>query len=241
MIERLSPNHDARPPGQEADLLLLHYTGMPSRAEALARLCDPAARVSAHYLIDEDGTVFRLVAEKRRAWHAGQACWAGERDINGCSIGIELANPGHEWGYRRFPDLQMEALIALAGDVLARHPIAPARVLGHSDVAPQRRQDPGELFDWARLVRAGIGLFPRDGLAVPGGVVLRAGSEGEEVNRWQQDLARYGYDVAVTGTYDAVTTSVAAAFQGHFHPSVVDGRADAETRAALADLLAQIG
>ena len=241
MIERLSPNHDARPPRQEVDLLLVHYTGMPSRDEALERLCDPAARVSAHFLIDEDGTVFRLVAEERRAWHAGEACWSGERDINGCSVGIELVNPGHEWGYRRFPDLQIEALIALAGDIVARHPIAPARVLGHSDVAPRRRQDPGELFDWARLVRAGIGLLPRDGLAVPEGVVLMAGSKGEEVTRWQQELARYGYDVAVTATYDAATTSAVAAFQGHFRPRVVDGRADAETRAALADLLVQIG
>ena len=241
MIERPSPNHDARPPGQEVDLLLLHYTGMPSRDEALARLCDPAARVSAHYLIDEDGSVFRLVAEERRAWHAGEACWSGERDINGCSIGIELVNPGHEWGYRPFPDLQMDALIALAGGIVARHPIAPARVLGHSDVAPHRRQDPGELFDWARLVRAGIGLLPRGGLAVADGAALMAGNEGEGVIRWQQDLARYGYDVAVTGTYDELTADVVAAFQGHFRPRLVDGQADGETRAALADLLAQIG
>lgn len=241
LIEYPSPNYDARPAGLGIDLLLLHYTGMPSKDEALDRLRDPAAQVSAHYLIDEDGVIHRLVAEECRAWHAGEAYWAGERDINGCSIGIELVNPGHEWGYRPFPGAQMEALIGLAGDILARHAVPPARVLAHADVAPRRRRDPGELFDWPRLARAGIGLWTRDGLAPLDEAVLAAGCEGEEVAHWQESLARFGYEVAATGVYDLPTVEVAGAFQRHFRPCLVDGRADGETRAALADLLAQIG
>ena len=124
------------------------------------RLCDPAAKVSAHYTIDEDGTVYAHVPEARRAWHAGVSFWAGESDINARSIGIELVNPGHEYGYRAFPEAQIAALIALCHGILARHPIPPARVLGHSDVAPARKEDPGELFPWARLAKAGIGLWP---------------------------------------------------------------------------------
>ncbi len=160
VVERPSPNHDARPDGQAVDILLLHYTGMKSAEAALARLCDPAAKVSAHYVIDEDGTLTRLVDEARRAWHAGVSSWAGDSGVNARSIGIELVNPGHEFGYRPFPAPQMAALTALARDILARHAIPPQRVLGHSDVAPTRKQDPGELFDWEALAAAGIGLWP---------------------------------------------------------------------------------
>ena len=159
-IERPSPNHDARPAGKPIDILLLHYTGMRDAEAALRRLTDPAAKVSSHYLIDEDGATYRLVDEGRRAWHAGVSYWGGERDINGVSIGIELVNPGHEFGYRPFPQPQMEALVELGRAILARHPIPPARVLGHSDVAPTRKTDPGELFDWRALAEAGIGLWP---------------------------------------------------------------------------------
>ena len=141
-------------------MLLVHYTGMPSAAEALARLCDAAAGVSAHYLIDEDGSLYALVDEARRAWHAGVAHWRGQDDINGCSIGIELINPGHEFGYRPFPDVQIQALIDLARDVLVRHNIPRPRVLGHSDVAPGRKRDPGELFDWLKLYTQGVGFWP---------------------------------------------------------------------------------
>ncbi|MDA0260985.1 MAG: N-acetylmuramoyl-L-alanine amidase, partial [Proteobacteria bacterium] len=146
-----SPNFDARPPDRKIDILLLHYTGMLSAEAALERLCDPGAKVSAHYVVDEDGQTFRLVDEVNRAWHAGQSSWAGESDINGRSIGIEIVNPGHEWGYRRFPDVQIAAVIELSARVLSRHPIPAARVLAHADVAPERRMDPGELFDWQRL------------------------------------------------------------------------------------------
>ena len=153
--------------GAAVDTLILHYTGMPSAAAALERLCDPAAAVSAHYLIDEDGSTTRLVPEERRAWHAGASIWAGRARLNDCSIGIELVNPGHEWGYRPFTEAQYASCIALCRAILERWPIPPHRVLAHSDVAPERKQDPGELFDWARLGAAGIGLWPPSGAGRP--------------------------------------------------------------------------
>lgn len=209
-------------------MLVLHYTGMQSAAAALARLCDPKAQVSAHYLVDEHGLAYHLVAEDRRAWHAGVAQWAGERDINSRSIGIELANPGHEHGYRDFPRAQIEALIPLARGILARHPIPPHRVLGHSDVAPARKTDPGELFPWARLAAQGIGLWP-DAVQPAEGAV--------DVARLQRDLAAFGYAIDPTGMDDAQTTLVVSAFQRHFRPARVTGAADAET-AALAEAMA---
>lgn len=231
MIERPSPNHGPRPPDAAIDLLLLHYTGMATCAAALARLSDPAAKVGAHYLIDEDGSVYRLVAEARRAWHAGVAGWAGEADVNGRSIGIELVNPGHEFGYRRFPEPQVAALIGLAGDILGRHPIPPARVLGHSDVAPARRRDPGELFPWPRLAVAGIGLWPE---ASP------AGDPDLEPASVQRRLARFGYAVDESGIRDRTTIKVVEAFQRHFRPARIDGRIDRETVARLDGLLALV-
>ena len=227
--DRPSPNHDARPSDQAVDILLLHYTGMRSAGEALERLCDPAAKVSAHYMIDEDGTVLRLVPEARRAWHAGVASWAGATDINARSIGIELVNPGHEFGYRAFPEPQMAALETLAQGILARHPIAPCRVLAHSDVAPMRKEDPGELFDWARLAKAGIGLWPGDAQIV--------GGMAEDIPRLQADLARYGYDVPRTGVFDPATRAAVVAFQRHFRPLLVDGVADLGTVMRLTELL----
>ena len=226
--DRPSPNHDARPGA--VDMLILHYTGMASAAAALDRLCSPEARVSAHYLIDEDGTVWRLVPEDRRAWHAGVSCWRGRRDINGASIGIELVNPGHDNGYRAFPDAQMAALEALGRDIIGRHPIPPRHVLGHSDVAPQRKIDPGELFDWRRLARAGIGLWP-DFTAPP---------PAADIAELQRQLAEIGYDTPLTGSVDAATTAVIAAFQRHFRPSLCDGTADPETRRRIAALAAAI-
>jgi N-acetylmuramoyl-L-alanine amidase len=192
---------------------------MTSAAAALDRLCDPAARVSAHYAIDEDGKVYAMVPEERRAWHAGVACWAGARDINARSIGIELINPGHEFGYRAFPAPQIDALIQLCGGILQRHAIAPWRVLGHSDVAPARKDDPGELFPWARLAAAEIGLWPMVG-EDPGAAAM------------PDLLARYGYDP------EAPLEKAVTAFQRHFRPSRVDGMADPETRALLSGLIA---
>ena len=169
-VDRPSPNHDDRG-GAVVDMLVIHYTGMASADAALARLCDPVAKVSAHYTIDEDGTVYAMVPEARRAWHAGASCWAGARDINARSIGIELVNPGHEFGYRAFAPAQIAALITLCQGIVTRHAIPAWRVLGHSDVAPMRKDDPGELFPWETLAKAGIGLWPVPG-EDPG--VLRA-------------------------------------------------------------------
>ncbi len=162
IVDRPSANFDARPEGAAVDILVVHYTGMETAEAALDRLMDPAAKVSAHYLIDEDGTLYRLVEEDRRAWHAGVASWRGATDVNARSIGIELVNPGHEFGYRPFPEAQTGALIDLAADIVARHRIPARNVVGHADVAPRRKMDPGELFDWPRLAAAGIGLWPEE-------------------------------------------------------------------------------
>jgi N-acetylmuramoyl-L-alanine amidase len=225
--ERWSPNFDDRPPGCAVDTLILHYTGMPTAAAALQRLRDPAAKVSAHYLIDEDGSVVHLVSEERRAWHAGVSEWQGRACLNDCSIGIELVNPGHEWGYRPFTEAQYDACIALCRAILARWPIPPGRVLAHSDVAPARKQDPGELFDWPRLAAAGIGLWRQ-----PGAGAARS------VNQLQSELARLGYRVAPSGRLDEPTRLVVAAFQRHFRPARVDGHPDRATLACLDGLLA---
>jgi N-acetylmuramoyl-L-alanine amidase len=215
VIGLTSPNFDDRPPGRTVDMLVLHYTGMPSRNDALARLCDPAAEVSAHYLIDENGTCYRLVAEEKRAWHAGRAAWRGQTDINARSIGIELVNPGHEFGYRPFPDRQMAALATLARGILARHPIPARNVVGHADIAPRRKEDPGELFDWRTLARQGIGLWPA---AVP---------TAPDVD-WRQALAHIGYDLGAAGDAEAARLALVA-FQRHFRPARYDGSIDAET------------
>ncbi len=239
--EQPSPNHDARPPGTAIDILLLHYTGMATAEAALARLVDPAAKVSAHYLIDEAGAVSRLVPEARRAWHAGVAAWAGAHDVNGRSIGIELVNPGHEFGYRPFPEAQMTALIALAAEIMARHRIPSHRVLGHSDVAPGRKQDPGELFDWQGLAAAGIGLWP----AAPVVIDWRLGSIGPGaepalIHGLQGALGRFGYAIRPGGGYGTETERTVSAFQRHWRAAAVTGIADPETRAILAQLLDQL-
>ena len=237
-IDRPSPNHEPRRAGRAIDMLVLHYTGMDSAAAALDRLCDPAARVSAHYLIDEDGAVFRLVPEQRRAWHAGVAYWAGETDINSCSLGIELVNPGHELGYRPFPERQMRALEALATAAAARYRIPARRVVGHSDVAPARKKDPGELFDWPRLAHAGIGLWPEVPGPIPAAPSLCPGSRGPAVFAMQSALAAWGYDLRASGEYDASAATVATAFQRHFRPRRIDGAWDSECAAILRALLA---
>jgi N-acetylmuramoyl-L-alanine amidase len=236
VIDRPSPNHDARPGGQPIDILLLHYTDMASAEAALARMTDAASRVSAHYCVDEDGTVYRLVPEKRRAWHAGVSFWAGARDINARSIGIELVNPGHTCGYRPFPEAQMRALEELARGILARHPIPAHRVLGHSDVAPARKIDPGELFDWRRLANAGIGLWPQ-AMSFPD---LGTADSPSAIADVQSKLGRIGYGVVVTGILDQATRQALSAFQRHFRPSRFDGAPDGETRRLLAAAVARV-
>ena len=232
-IEAPSPNFDARtaPP----TMAVLHYTGMRSGDEALARLRDPAAKVSAHWLIEEDGRLFSLVPEERRAWHAGKAFWKGETDINACSIGVELVNPGHEWGYRPFPAAQIDALCALLDAVRNRWEIPDGRILGHSDVAPARKTDPGELFPWANLAARGHGLWVEP--APSPGAPLDLGEEGVGVFALQAGLTRLGYDNAPSGRFDERTQVNLTAFQRHWRPSQVDGVADGETRARLVALL----
>jgi N-acetylmuramoyl-L-alanine amidase len=220
LIEAPSPNHDSRA-GRAIDILLLHYTGMKSGEEAIARLRDPAAKVSAHYVVEEDGRIFHLVPEASRAWHAGVSSWRGEANTNARSIGIEIVNPGHEWGYRAFPAAQMQAVRDLSLAILSRHPIPPRNVIGHSDVAPSRKEDPGELFDWPGLAAAGIGLWPAPKPVSQSPADFFAG------------LAHYGYDI---GDRAAVTR----AFCRHFRPAHIADAPDAETMAILNGLIGMV-
>lgn len=229
-----SPNQDER--GQPVSILMIHYTGMTSGRAALDRLCDAAAKVSSHYLVEEDGTVFRLVDEARRAWHAGLGSWRGLDNVNARSVGIELVNPGHEWGYRAFPPAQMAALAELGCAIVARHGIGPFDVIGHSDSAPARKTDPGELFDWAWLASQGVGAWVEGADPVTGGR-LCPGESGTLVSSLQADLAAFGYGLHVHGRYDDETRAVVTAFQRHWRPATVDGIADIETRGRLARLL----
>ena len=221
VVECRSPNFDAR--DRAVDMLVLHYTGMKTGAEALARLCDPAAKVSAHYTIDRDGRIYAHVPEELRAWHAGVSYWAGEKNVNGRSIGIEIVNPGHEFGYVPFADVQIAALIDLADGIVQRHKIPANRVLGHSDVAPARKQDPGELFPWKCLSEYELGVWPN-------------GKTAALDEPFEKALSRFGYGVAPD--VDVPLKDVIAAFQRHFRPSCVDGIADAESQALLGALLA---
>ncbi|ADL02094.1 peptidoglycan recognition protein family protein [Brevundimonas subvibrioides] len=237
ITEAPSPNFDPRrgPP----DMVLLHYTGMQTAEVAVAHLRDPEAKVSAHYVVDEDGSILRLVDEERRAWHAGRSWWRGETDINAVSIGIEIVNPGHEFGYRLFPDPQIDAVIALIEDIRTRWTIEDARILGHSDVAPTRKQDPGELFPWKRLAahRQGLWFEPAAERIAALGPPLTIGDEGLGVHVLQAGLHRLGYEPLPDGRYTDETRITVEAFQRHWRPSKVDGIADGETRATLMGVL----
>lgn len=232
-----SPNFDARrgPP----DMLVLHYTGMSTAEEAVARLRDPASKVSAHYVVDEDGSILRLVAEERRAWHAGAGAWQGETDCNAASVGVEIVNPGHEFGYRDFPEVQIDAVISLVSDIRSRWTIPDARIIGHSDLAPERKQDPGERFPWKRLAAVGHGLWfePAAERVAALGVPLGVGDEGLGVVVLRAGLHRLGYALTPGGDYDAATRLTVEAFQRHWRPGRVDGVADGETRATLMGVL----
>jgi N-acetylmuramoyl-L-alanine amidase len=222
------PNQDNRPNGGVIDMIVLHYTGMPTARAALDRLRDPAAKVSSHYLVDEDGTVWSLVPEARRAWHAGVSHWRGHDGLNDRSIGIEIVNPGHEWGYRDFPALQTAVVCDLCLDILSRHNVPARNIVAHSDIAPDRKQDPGELFDWEGLARNGVGLWPdpmpdavRPDAVVPDLALVRAA------------LRTIGYQLAAEGGMDAPLASVLRAFQRHWRPEAITGTADAATLARL--------
>lgn len=219
IIDAPSPNFDAR--DQPISIVVLHYTGMRDAESAIARLRDPEARVSCHYLIAEDGQILRMVAEDQRAWHAGLSYWRGISGINAVSIGIEIVNPGHEFGYRPFPEEQIDALIPLLSGIKERYGITRGNVVGHSDIAPARKQDPGELFPWGRLARLRLALpRPTRNLMDPGwtdsGFLLA--------------LERFGYDIR-----DGRAAVVA--FQRRFRPELLDGVVDGECRALLLALL----
>ena len=250
MIEQPSPNFNERkgPP----DMVVLHYTGMISGPAAIARLCDPEAKVSAHYVVEEDSTIFRLVAEERRAWHAGVASWKGETDINGASIGIEIVNPGHEFGYRDFPQAQIDAVIGLLDGIRERWDIPDWRILAHSDVAPARKADPGERFPWQVLAEHGHGLWvtpdmppanPSTGISAMG-PPLGEGESGLGVFSLQSALGKLGYNLLAGGPYDAETATIVTAFQRHWLPEQIgtelEGRADARLRVTLMALLRHI-
>lgn len=214
-----SPNWNERK--LPISMVVLHYTGMRTGAEALERMCDPAAEVSAHYMIEEDGTVFRLVDEEKRAWHAGRSLWRGITDVNSASIGIELVNPGHEWGYRPFTEEQMSALIPLLADIKVRHDIPRANIVGHSDIAPARKDDPGELFDWETLASLHLVLkTPK----------VTLGSPFENDGAFMLGLERFGYDIS-----DG--RAAVRAFQRRWRPRRIDGEIDGELGAILFALL----
>lgn len=249
IIELPSPNFNARP--RVPDLVVLHYTGMTSAKAALDRMRDPDAQVSAHYCVDEDGTVYALVPEERRAWHAGVSFWKGETNLNDVSIGVEIVNPGHEFGYRDFPDVQIDAVIGLLDGIRSRWDVPDLRILGHSDVAPARKQDPGERFPWKVLAAHGHGLWvdptvppAKDNGESVMGPPLGIGDNGPGVFALQGALGKLGYDILPGGPYDEETAVIVTAFQRHWCPedigTAVQGRADARLRVRLMALLRHI-
>ncbi len=232
-----SPNFGERNKARKPDMIVLHYTGMPDVEGALTQLCTAGTEVSAHYIVLEDGRVLQSVAESKRAWHAGVAAWAGEEDINSCSIGIEIVNRGHDWGYPDFPLRQIAAVIALCRGIILRRDIPAHRVLAHSDVAPSRKKDPGEKFPWRALAHSGVGHWV-EAAPIMRGEALKLGAVSDDVRLLQLALADYGYGVVPTGKFDGPTMEVVTAFQRHFRPQRVDGVADASTLSTLRALCA---
>lgn len=228
--------------GAKVDVLVLHYTGTRTSQEAIDILSGQAGKeVSSHYTIDEDGTVYHHVDESEKAWHAGLSHWRGVENVNASSVGIEIVNPGHEFGYRAFPESQMRAVAALSQAIIARHGIAPRNVIGHSDVAPSRKEDPGELFDWPWLASQGVGVWPCfEHHAVSNINLLIQGDSGERVASLQRRLAEYGYGVPQTGEFCTLTKDVVVAFQRHWRPQEIGGQWDPASDARLDRLLATV-
>jgi N-acetylmuramoyl-L-alanine amidase len=239
LVERVepSPNFDERTGLGRPDIILIHYTGMQFSHEAIHRLCDTTARVSSHYVVLENGSIVQLVQEAKRAWHAGVSVWGGDPDVNSRSIGIEICNPGHDFGYPDFPPRQIAATITLCRSIQTRHIVRPENVLAHSDVAPSRKNDPGEKFPWKRLAQSGVGLWVDAG-AVPDADPLKPNDTGPQVAELQRLLAEYGYGIEASGHFDVATGEVITAFQRHFRPTRLDGIADAGTMQTLLKLLA---
>ena len=236
---RVSPNFGPRREGAWPEIIVLHYTGMETGEAAEAWLCDPVSEVSSHYLVHEDGCITQMVRESDRAWHAGKSSWRGETDVNSSSVGIEIVNPGHTFGYRDFPAAQIEAVAALCRGISGRHGVRPENVLAHSDVAPGRKVDPGEKFPWKLLAEGGVGHFVEP-LPIRGGRFLSAGDRGEPVEALQSMLALYGYGVDISGIFDQQTKIVVEAFQRHFRTEQIDGIADRSTIETLHRLLSAL-
>jgi len=234
-----SANYGDRNKGRQPDMILLHYTGMPDVEGAIAQLCTVGTEVSAHYIVLEDGRIVQCVPEAKRAWHAGVSSWGGEEDINSCSIGVEIINRGHDWGYPDFPLRQIAAVIALCRGILLRRKVPGHRVLAHSDVAPARKKDPGEKFPWHSLANSGVGHWVQPA-PVMRGDTMKLGIISDEVRNLQLALARYGYGVPISGKYDGPTMEVVTAFQRHFRPARVDGIADHSTLTTLHALLSSL-
>lgn len=234
-----SPNHGERADGRQPDMILLHYTGMDSGDQALSWLCNSESQVSSHYFVRENGAIFQLVPEERRAWHAGKSFWGGEVDTNSRSIGIEIANAGHPGGLPPYPDVQINAVIDLCRGIAKRWSIAPQLVLGHSDVAPVRKVDPGEQFPWARLYAQGVGHWVEP-TPISGGRFFQRGDGGQPVEALQSMLAFYGYGIDITGEFCERTQGAVEAFQRHFRPERVDGIADMSTIDTLHRLLTSL-
>jgi len=233
-----SPNHGERKDHARPSMIILHYTGMPDEGEALQWLSNPVSQVSAHYFVFSDGRVLQMVPEARRAWHAGISSWDGEVDINSHSVGIEIANPGHPGGLPPFPDQQIDSVVALTKDIATRWRIPAVRVLGHSDIAPGRKLDPGEAFPWERLHREGVGHWVPPA-PVRDGRFFSRGDQGMPIEALQAMLVMYGYGLKINGVFDEDTEKVVSAFQRHFRPERVDGVADASTITTLRDLIAK--
>jgi N-acetylmuramoyl-L-alanine amidase len=237
-----SPNVEPRRAGLSPSILVLHYTGLPTAARAIDVLSREDCKVSCHYVVDIDGRITQMVAEDTRAWHAGVSSWAGETDVNSASIGIEIQNEGHVAGCPPYPAMQMAAVRDLCGDILARHrSITPPRVLAHSDVAPGRKIDPGEWFDWPWLASAGVGLWIEPAPLDDKDAGFGPGDEGAAIVRIQSLLAAFGYGVTPTGLFDTPTATVLKAFQRHWRPARIDGRLDASTLATAERLVAAAG
>lgn len=236
---RAAVNFGARRGVFAPDILLLHYTGMADARSAIDWLCCEESGVSCHYVVEEDGRVWQLVEEDKRAHHAGVGTWEGKDDVNSRSIGIEIVNGGHEYGLPAFPETQMQAMLELSKDIVARHGIEPRRVLAHSDIAPGRKQDPGERFDWAWLAEHGIGHWVAPA-PVRAGTFFQQGDAGEPVEALQSMLALYGYGVSISGVFDRETHVTVEAFQRHFRQQQVDGVADISTIETLHTLLAAL-
>ncbi|MGF6426300.1 MULTISPECIES: N-acetylmuramoyl-L-alanine amidase [Bradyrhizobium] len=231
-----SANFGDRANGRQPDMIVLHYTGMPDVEGAITQLCTAGTEVSAHYIVLEDGRIVQCVPESKRAWHAGVSAWAGDDDINSCSIGVEIVNRGHDWGYPDFPLRQIAAVIALCRGIMLRRKIVSHRVLGHSDVAPARKKDPGEKFPWHSLANSGVGHWVQPAPMVRGDA-LQLGAISDSVSNMQAAFRRYGYNIPTNGKFDGPTMEVVTAFQRHFRPERIDGIADRSTMATLHALL----